>query len=1373
MTARPQDCRSRGAGSGSTGRWRRVITLGVLVVLVGWSAPSALPGAAAAPRVPASIPVAAPTPRPSAAPLTGTAAATSRYLLNPVTPTRIADTRDGWGDAGVEPLQPGRVLRVGPARFGPVPVGAGAVVLNVTAAEPTEDGYLAVFPCGTTSPGSSNVNFVAGQGAAPNAVIVGVEPGTADVCITTYAPTDVVVDVNAWMPPERGFTAIEPARISDTRDGRGGVAVAPLEPGAVLAVPVTDDPAVGSVALNVTAANTTEQGYLSVFPCGTVPYASSLNYEADQAGVPGAVVSGVDDQGRVCITSHAPVDVIVDRFGTFARHSSFHGITPIRVGDTRDGTGGVALGKVVPGQVLEVQVTDLPGLPPQDETRGMSLTVTATEPDGDGYLTVFPCDQASPYASNVNYAHAELSSANAVVTGVSERGSVCVSSYAPVHVVVDATGWFDDTMAPSTWGGIYLPLATQQPLGAPAGQTIGGTSYPWPTDLITNCTVGDTSQPCGYMVTLLANSEPATPSSPLPGSPVGHGYFTVASEGDFQVMRDTLTGTGKGQGSEWFIANGCDGNAGCIMIIESVGQIGWTQCANDPRAKHCQVYGEGWPWAPNPTQSAPGSLFAQFGGSYTMSWVRGWCAWNEDGDDFCLPGINPPIDPPPPFVPTYSLVTNLAFKGLESDREVVYPGVGKGFEQLGCQLTPLGSFIDPPCAQRNSDWLSGALISNGGGPLTFVPTVTTALSTRNLTNGGTQNQMTLDGAVVTTSDAVPAGSGAWHIVTVDRSDLSVADLGTFTHDDAGWTAAATALAAPTENDLYAVTAIGATWATACATDCDAFNDFVAALAAVGADPAVVNQLSASDVSPADPTTPIPDDYTLLGWVAPSVWTGAQELRIPIEQSTFRSLRQGLDIPASGSNITALLQQDRRFFFGPVAFGPVQDMLFGLSDAVLQEAALWPFDPTTETDQSLLAAYCSIGAVVTANPQPPTPYPIVTSCGPGTDVADLRSTYTTLETDESSTMSTWYTNIKTLTYADFGTTTSFDESDFDQVALQLEDELADVVDVGNFNQTIISVYSGDTSAMSAVLQTATNTITGTGGTSGSETQIVLGGIAGVLGIGAAILGAVDGADEIALAGLAIGEELASFAQTVAGTDGANTVSFADLASTVLSQAATVQTQLDTVQALAFTAPNRLSATATLVQQFSQSLTLDDLEETVALGSMTEVYRAVMASSYKSAFFANVRTNAELTDPPQAGDITCQVPTGGNDCLARTPNHLYIYVAPSSLNGDADGTPTYDWGITELWSTWAGNCYFACYPPPDAIMEILLAPVCFNDPDCPNYDATNSDQTALPTSLGMWWWDVFGPGRTPVANWFDVCTNLLGGIGQGSTCPPEPP
>lgn len=72
-----------------------------------------------------------------------------------------------------------------------------AVVVNVTAVGPTSAGYLAVWPDLVTRPGTSDLNFAAGQ-TVPNLVIVQMgSNGKIDV-YNAFGTTNVIIDVMGW-----------------------------------------------------------------------------------------------------------------------------------------------------------------------------------------------------------------------------------------------------------------------------------------------------------------------------------------------------------------------------------------------------------------------------------------------------------------------------------------------------------------------------------------------------------------------------------------------------------------------------------------------------------------------------------------------------------------------------------------------------------------------------------------------------------------------------------------------------------------------------------------------------------------------------------------------------------------------------------------------------------------------------------------------------------------------------------------------------------------------------------------------------------------------------------------------------------------------
>ena len=76
---------------------------------------------------------------------------------------------------------------------------------------------------------------------------------------------------------------------------------------------------VKGVALNVTAVNPADAGWLRVWPCGSPePSTSSVNYAFAGAVEPNAVVVPVDGTGEVCVGTMTPTEVVVDVSGWFS-----------------------------------------------------------------------------------------------------------------------------------------------------------------------------------------------------------------------------------------------------------------------------------------------------------------------------------------------------------------------------------------------------------------------------------------------------------------------------------------------------------------------------------------------------------------------------------------------------------------------------------------------------------------------------------------------------------------------------------------------------------------------------------------------------------------------------------------------------------------------------------------------------------------------------------------------------------------------------------------------------------------------------------------------------------------------------------------------
>ncbi len=376
-----------------------------------------------------------------------------------VGPKRVFDTRLG---AAANSLRTVPAQQVGGAYIlhvqmtdlaGYVPAtGVGAVSLNVTSTGSTADGFITVYACGALEEVSS-VNFRAGQSVA-NAVIAPVSP-SGTVCFYALSATDIVVDLNGWFAAGAAFHTVGPKRVFDTRPGASPDALrdvprAKLAAGATMEVRLTDlagfvpTNGVGSVSLNVVVTNPDALGFITVFACGTREEVSSVNYAAGQT-VANAVIAPVSENGTICFYTLSTTDLVVDINGWIESGSDFHEVGPARVLDTRadsspDAIRDVAKAKIGRGNVVEVQVTGLPGLVPGSGVTAVSLNVTATNTEAPGFITVFPCG-AMEAVSSVNFDGAGQTVANAVIAPVSATGTICFYGLTATDLVVDINGW--------------------------------------------------------------------------------------------------------------------------------------------------------------------------------------------------------------------------------------------------------------------------------------------------------------------------------------------------------------------------------------------------------------------------------------------------------------------------------------------------------------------------------------------------------------------------------------------------------------------------------------------------------------------------------------------------------------------------------------------------------------------------------------------------------------------------------------------------------------------------------------------------------------------------------------------------------------------
>lgn len=246
---------------------------------------------------------------------------TAASRLNPLVPSRILDTREGNG-APATRATGGQTIDVVVAGRGGVPdSGVQAVVLNVTAVNPTQSGYITAHAHGDVRPGVSSVNYLPGYDT-PNLVMCKVGASGKISLFASGGTLDIVADVvGCYTSTGSQHLSLTPSRILDTRVGSG----APLQrvgAGSEINLQVRGRGGVSNTAsavvLNVTAVKATARGYVTVYPDGVArPVAANLNVGPGQT-VPNLVVAKIGDSGSVRLYNHAgTIDLVADVNGFF------------------------------------------------------------------------------------------------------------------------------------------------------------------------------------------------------------------------------------------------------------------------------------------------------------------------------------------------------------------------------------------------------------------------------------------------------------------------------------------------------------------------------------------------------------------------------------------------------------------------------------------------------------------------------------------------------------------------------------------------------------------------------------------------------------------------------------------------------------------------------------------------------------------------------------------------------------------------------------------------------------------------------------------------------------------------------------------------
>ncbi len=264
---------------------------------------------------------------------------------------------------------------------------------------------------------------------------------------TVSVPTPT--DVRAALEP------MKPVRLVDTRDRP----VRGVASGSVIVLDVAlGDVVPAAVALNITAVDPVDAGFLTVFPTGVSrPQTSNLNVTPKRT-VANFAVTPVSADGKVSVYTFGRTDIIIDLVGRWmpldgqpVSAGRFRPITPARVIDTRSTSSPVNA-----DATQSVKVAGVGGVP--TGVTGVAVSVTVTDATADGYWTVWGSDSPRPETSNVNVRRNDTIANTSIVTPGAD-GNIEIYSQSGGHVIVDVVGWYTGESDAAGIDGLLAPLA--------------------------------------------------------------------------------------------------------------------------------------------------------------------------------------------------------------------------------------------------------------------------------------------------------------------------------------------------------------------------------------------------------------------------------------------------------------------------------------------------------------------------------------------------------------------------------------------------------------------------------------------------------------------------------------------------------------------------------------------------------------------------------------------------------------------------------------------------------------------------------------------------------------------------------------------------
>ena len=305
---------------------------------------------------------------------------------------------------GTSPIGPGNVYTyvttipavttVSP-KFGAASGGAYVTIIGSNFGDPSQGfgatdvrfGTADTIPCPM---GSTNACFVQIGTTTLDVYTPAVAAGTIDITVQTPGGNSQAALADRYTYVDKGaYAALSPFRICDTRKAGSGIAAnqcdgagkGTLGPGGAITAQITASGGpvplnAQAVVVNLTAIDhSSGSTYISAYPTGAQTFASNVNIAGGKAEANLAIVR-LSSGGQITLFNGAgSADVIVDVEGYFTTPTglsagAFHSIPPLRICDSRGGTGNTTVCATATGRSSAPLVggvwrhVTLSGLPP-------------------------------------------------------------------------------------------------------------------------------------------------------------------------------------------------------------------------------------------------------------------------------------------------------------------------------------------------------------------------------------------------------------------------------------------------------------------------------------------------------------------------------------------------------------------------------------------------------------------------------------------------------------------------------------------------------------------------------------------------------------------------------------------------------------------------------------------------------------------------------------------------------------------------------------------------------------------------------------------------------------------------------------------------